>query len=525
MTIRRNRLEQWLKSYAQYPARLVVAPAGSGKTSLLLKYCANSERETYYCALSENCDPGQLRELIAKTLGIERAPRSYAAMVDAVNGSPAHCREIVVDDVDNGNAEARAELVQLIEDVGDNITLIYAGRAREFIDARRLIARGVAALCDARRIAFDVEEGALLCEACGVDASDLQVRRMIADTDGWAMAVCGTIRTAAAEHLTLDRAFASWRSQSQSFLNDFLRAELQRIPEEFRQSFWRLYNAQDVPAPAQLRELESRGMFILDEGSDHLRLYRALSPNTAPAAHAETGSAASHTSPLMVQMFRGFFAKVDGREIQWVRKRDQQIVKYLLLKPNGMASREELVSVFWADTDRHLAVQSVRTACSTIRKAFASVVGPANVDRYFRTLPELQLDLSNIVCDVRRFRVHINDGDAEYERGNAQNAAMHYRAAEKLYAGRLLDFDGPEPWIVTHAAELEERYLEALERLSALAMQEGQRTAALEYMRRARAIAPDRPGIVHIGSRLQAAGRASAAGVTTGVAAALHSVS
>lgn len=523
MTIRRNRLEQWLKSYAQYPARLVVAPAGSGKTSLLLKYCANSDRETYYCALTENCNPAELREMIAKTLGVERAPRSYAAMVDAVNGSPAHCREIVIDDMDNGTAETRAELVQLIEDVGDNITLIYAGRAREFIDARRLIARGVAALCDARRMAFDVEEGALLCEACGIEASDLQVRRMIADTDGWAMAVCGTIRTAAAEHLTLDRAYVSWRSQSQSFLNDFLRAELLRIPDEYRKEFWRLYNAADVPAPAQLRELESRGMFIVDEGSDHLRLYRALSPNGA--SHSEAAaSPARHVPPLMVQMFRGFFAKVDGREIQWVRKRDQQIVKYLLLKPNGMASREELVSVFWADTDRHLAVQSVRTACSTIRKAFASVVGPANVDRYFRTLPELQLDLSNIVCDVRRFRVHVTDGDAEHERGNAQDAAMHYRAAEKLYAGRLLDFDGPEPWIVTQAAELEERYLEALERLSALAMQEGHRTAAMEYVRRARAIAPDRPGIVRMGARLQAAARTGTTGAVPAVPV-LHSVS
>jgi DNA-binding SARP family transcriptional activator len=204
----------------------------------------------------------------------------------------------------------------------------------------------------------------------------------------------------------------------------------------------------------------------------------------------------------MISMFRSFEARIEGRDIPWVRRRDQQIIKYLLLKQNGTATRAELASVFWADTDRHLATQSVRTACSTIRKAFATVVGPANVDLYFRTAPDIQIDLTNVVCDVRRFCAHMNDGDADFERGNAQDAAMHYRAAEKLYAGRLLDFEGPEPWIAPHAVQLHDRFIQALERLGTLAIEHEEIATATQYANRAHAVAPDHPAVGRLYEKL-----------------------
>jgi DNA-binding SARP family transcriptional activator len=207
----------------------------------------------------------------------------------------------------------------------------------------------------------------------------------------------------------------------------------------------------------------------------------------------------------MVRLFRSFEARIDGREIPWVRRRDQQIVKYLLLKPNGTATRSELASVFWADTDRHCATQSVRTACSTIRKAFAAIVGPASVDLYFRTAPDIQIDLRNVVCDVRRFIAHVGDGDAEFERANIQDAAMHYRAAEKLYAGNLLEFDAPEPWILAHAASLSDKFMQVLERLGIMAAEHEELTTATQYMRRAQAIAPEHPAFMRLLSRLDRA--------------------
>ncbi len=485
LTIHRPRLERWLQAYAAYPVRLIIAPAGSGKTSLLLKYCAESERDTLYYTLPTGCDAAHVRELLSAALDV----------------SPAVCREIVIDELDNGSPEAIAELLKLVEDAPENITLIYVGRSREAIDARRLIARGVAVLCDARRLAFDVEEAGTLAEANGVVASDLDLRRLVEDTDGWAMAVSSSIRTACAEDETLGRGYDLWRSQSQAFLRDFAAAEVQRAPLDSQNAFWELFNGDSTPDILRLRELESRGLFIMDDGRDTLRLYRPLRPVAAKAAPA--AAAARFTPPMMVRMFRSFEARIDGREIPWVRRRDQQIVKYLLLKPNGTASRSELASVFWPDTDRHLATQSVRTACSTIRKAFASVVGPANVDLYFRTAPDIQVDFGNIVCDVRRFCAHMNDGDADFERANVHDAAMHYRAAEKLYAGRLLDFEGPEPWIIPQAGGLEDRFVQALERLGTLALENEEISVAEQYARRAHTISPDHPAVTRLCSALE----------------------
>jgi DNA-binding SARP family transcriptional activator len=485
LTIRRPRLERWLQAYAQYPVRLIIAPSGCGKSSLLLKYCAESERDTAYYTLPENCDVQYVRGLLS----------------DATNVSPAQCREIVIDELDNGSPEAIAELMSFVEEAPENITLIYVARSRERVDARRLIARGVAVLCEARRMAFDVDEAGTLAEACGVSATDLDLRRLIEDTDGWAMAVSSAIRTASAENETLDRAYQAWRAQSQGFLRDFVAAELQRVPLDCRQPFWDLYNGESTPDPSCMRRLEAYGMFLVDDGRDSLRLYRPLRP--IGARILPSSAPVPFTPPMMVSMFRSFEARIESREIPWVRRRDQQIVKYLLLKPNGTATRAELASVFWSDTDRHLATQSVRTACSTIRKAFASVVGPAHVDLYFRTAPDIQVDLSNVVCDVRRFSAHMNDGDADFERGNVHDAAMHYRAAEKLYAGRLLEFDGPETWIVAQGDQLHDRFVQALERLGTLAVENEELTTATHYANRAHAIAPDHPGVQRLYASLE----------------------
>lgn len=484
LTIRRPRLERWLEAYSQYPVRLIIAPPGCGKTSLLLKYCDGSDRNTSYHRIPDGADAQYIRRTIGKML----------------NGSPAQCCEHIVDEIDNATPEGLAELAQIVETAPQNVTLVYVARSRDCIDVRRLVARGVAALCDARRLAFDTDEAATLAEACGVSAGNLDVRRLIEDTDGWALAVSSAIRTAAAENTTIDEAYRSWRSHSQTLLREFVMAEVQRIPEDLQQAFWSLYQGTGRVAAAQLRDLEARGLFVVDEGQDTLRLYRPLAPFGSRRAAAEI---APTTAPLMVRMFRSFEARIDGRDIPWVRRRDQQIVKYLLLKPNGTASRSELAAVFWADTDRHCATQSVRTACSTIRKAFAAVVGPANVDLYFRTAPDIQIDVKNLVCDVRRFLAHVGDGDADFERGNVDDAAMHYRAAEKLYAGNLLEFDAPEPWIVSYGAGLTDRFMQVLERLGTLAVEHEELTTATQYMRRAQILAPDHPAFTRLLSRLE----------------------
>jgi DNA-binding SARP family transcriptional activator len=184
-------------------------------------------------------------------------------------------------------------------------------------------------------------------------------------------------------------------------------------------------------------------------------------------------------------MFGRFEAAIDGRRIEWIRRREAQLFKYLLLKPNGGATRAELRSVFWPEGDYHLATQSLRTASSNIRKALAAIVGYANVDRYFSSRGDIAVNLERAVVDVRRFAAHVTDGDAEYERGNDSEALAHYRAAESLYGGDLLSGEYPEAWYAPRTEMYKVMYGRVLERLGKNHEEAGRYRHAREYAARA----------------------------------------
>lgn len=507
-TIRRPRLERWLHAYAHTPVRLIVAPTGFGKTSLLLTYATESESDVAYCALPPACDVQTLRTEIVHALSGGKAPRTYEGFLAILNGSPAHTREIIVDDADNGSVEAVNELLRLVDDVAENVTLIYAGRSRERMGARRITARGIAVACESRMLAFDAEETAMYAEVRGAATTDLEVRRLVEETDGWAIPLCGAVRVAAAEGTTLLAGYETWREQSSAFLHELISVELERVSDEDRALFLDMLNGLAQPQPERLYELASRGLFVYDNGAGEVRLHRTLRRQTRSQAVAPV--AERFVAPLKVRMFRSFDATIEGRAIPWVRRRDQQIVKYLLLKQNGRATRAEIAAVFWNGTDRHLATQSVRTACSTIRKAIAAVVGHTDVERYFRTSPDLQIDLGNVVCDARRFLAHLGDADAAYSASDMEAAAMHYRAAEKLYEGRLLEFEASEEWFVAQARLLHERYVILLERLAEIALERQEQQPAQQYALRARSAAPDSPSITGLLARIELAARRGA---------------
>ncbi len=502
LVIRRSRLDQWACAYKQFPVRLIVGPAGCGKTTFLRRYAVDGEATRYYCALPDCCDAATLYGIIARTLRSTSIPHSYSGLLDLITAMSSQCIELIVDDADNGDAQAIGDLRRLVDDAGDTVTFIYGFRSREALPAKEWISRGIGTLCNARSLAFDAQEAALFAEACGVAATDLEIRRLIEDTDGWALAVSAAVRTAAAEKEALSRAYERWRSHSASFLYDLVGAELERASAEDAEIFWGLFTGKTSASAQRMRQLESRGLLIVDRGGDEVQLYRPLQPAIVkPCAPSDT----SFAPAIQARMFRSFEFTIGGRQIPWVRRRDQQIIKYLLLKPDGAASRLELAQVFWPETDRHLATQSVRTACSTIRKAFASVVGYADVDKYFRTSRDVQIDLANVVCDVRRFRTHLVDGDACVEQGEPAGAMMHYRAAEKLYAGRLLDFEAPEPWFVSHAHVLQDRYVMLLESLAEFSLDVGDFDSAQQYVNRAQVLAPDQPSVARLISALHGA--------------------
>lgn len=479
--VRRARLERWLAVHAHVPVRLVIAPAGSGKTTLLLKYASGVYGSVKYCSLPRDCPPSALRERLAAMLDLPNAAGSYEALVDGMLRNDAQAVELIVDDIDRASPEALVELCRIVQGSPEHVTFVFAGCSRESIDVKRWVAEGLAVLCDARRLAFDYDDITMLADICGVPYTETDVRRLLDDTDGWAVATSNAVRAAAADSRTLRDAYRLWRSENGNVFDEFVHAELERASAEDRTLVQELLAGATCSDVARLRQLESRGLFIFDVG-EIPRLYRALR-SARQRRHA--GAEVAPPAPQMhVRMFRTFEATIDGHPIPWLRRREQQIVKYLLLKPNGSATRTELASIFWPEADRHQATQSLRTACSNIRKAFASVVGYGSVDRYFHTHPEMHVDLSNVVCDVRRFLAHAIDGDSAYQRGDNATAASHYRAADDLYTGRLLEFEPQEPWYASHAQAIAERHVLALERLSEDAARRDDANGARSYAQR-----------------------------------------
>jgi DNA-binding SARP family transcriptional activator len=232
-----------------------------------------------------------------------------------------------------------------------------------------------------------------------------------------------------------------------------------------------------------------RGLFVRHaEGTYHpYRVAQQFEVEAIPAASAVAPDAAAL---LVVRMFGRFEATIGGRRIEWIRRREAQIFKYLLLKPDGSAARGELRDVFWPDANQHLATQSIRTACSNIRKAIAAVAGYGNVDRYFQSSGHVAVVLENAVIDARRFTAHMADGDAELENGRVPEALAHFRAAESLYSGELLLGEYPEPWYAPRAAMYTSLFVGLLERLADLYAEHGSARRAKEYAERAAELRP-----------------------------------
>jgi DNA-binding SARP family transcriptional activator len=489
-------LERWLNTHAGLPVRLIIAPAGTGKTTLALQYVSATSALGAYCALPEHATPADFIASVASALNLAKTPPTYVELLVAMRRAATKPLELVIDDVDHADDEARALALKLVENLPENISLIYCSRTRDSVDAKRWVARGLAAMCDARRLAFDASEVALFADACGVTYSNAEISRLLDESDGWAIVTTGAVRAAEENERSLCEAYDRWRAAYGEVFLDFVIADAERATPEDHALVQTLIYGKGIADEKALPRLESRGLFVINDGGV-LRPFKALhQARSVPVHDVET------SIPLVARMLGRFSVSISGREVEWIRRRDQQIVKYLLVRQGASATRAEIAALFWPGVEKQLASQSVRTACSNIRKALASVVGYSRVDRYFRASHTILIDLSTVVTDAGRFTAHAMAGDSTYAAGDMLEATQHYEAAEKIYAGRLYDEDAVEPWFAQSARALEERLGLVLERLAEAAYAKGDIKHAAEYAYRAKLIHPDQPGVLRLLSRI-----------------------
>jgi hypothetical protein len=433
-TIRRERISAWLADHADVPLRLVAAPSGSGKTTALVSYAAAARFRAGYVSLDAGTTPSALRAGIARSFGFA-VPDDDEALLAAFEGA-GRC-EVLVDEADRAPEAVRAALRRFVYEAPDNVTFVYATRARDVVDVTRLVALGLGAVLDGDRLAFTTEEATRLAEGARVGGDEREIGRLVHDTEGWAFALCSAIRECASANRSLDGAFDRWRRANVRFMSRFIDEALADEEPILSTAARKLFDGELVD-DALLDRLEQRGLFVRwSDGS--YRPYRAIARVTRASAPAPARALA----PFSVRLFGKPDVRIEGQRVAWFRRRDAQLFAFLALHPQGRVRRETLLRAFWPDADRQLAAQSLRSACSTMRRSLAAVVGYADLAHYVAFGDEIALNLDLFTIDARRVRAHLRDAETAWATGEADAAMEHDRAALRLAREELLDGDIP----------------------------------------------------------------------------------
>jgi Bacterial transcriptional activator domain len=458
--VRRQALDDWLARFKNVPVRFLIAPPGFGKTVAILDYLRHSATNGFYCSLPPASSPATIWNAIARALEVKQEFQSHEELCRALAARAP--LELALDCEDVPDADAIAVMLRLIGDLPEQVSLIIACRSREAFQVGRLVSEGAAVLCDAERLAFTSAEIRQVAESCGVPFAHASVPRMLHATDGWPRVVSAALRKAAEDGCSFDQAIKNYRLHRGHLFNEFVIGALARASERDANLVRKLMGGSHLCDSLQLQALEAQGLFVIHTG-DGFRALRSLSSN---GVHDLNGGPSQRASPMEVQVLGWFLAGIDRQSIKWIRRRDRQIFEYIALQPNGRASRDEIAQVFWPAGEKRLVAQSLRTACTNIRKAIANIVGFDQVGAYFRVGADLSLDLNNVVVDLNSYVAHANDGDEQYARGELQSADAQYRVAASIYHGDLLIADSHEPWVVTFHAALQQRHITVLKRIA-----------------------------------------------------------
>lgn len=458
-TIRRPRLEEWLGRFKSVPVRFLTAPPGFGKTTALVSYLRHSTAKGLYCSIGSGATEYGVWAAIGRAMEVKGAFSSHNEMIRAL--AKAAPLELALDCENTPAATGISAIARLIDEAPEGVSLLIASRSRAAFRAAALVERGLASMCDAERLAFDAREVAHLAQTCGVTFAHGEIPRLLEVTDGWPLVVSCALRKAAEDGCDFASVFENWRKRQGHLFNEFITMALEDVPDSQAALVRKLMTGFQCEDQQALQTLEKEGLFVIHGAAE----YRPLRPLSRVDAHHFSTAHANPGSPLRVQLLGWFHAEIDGRPIKWIRRRDQQIFKYLALKSDGRATRSELADVFWQDGEKQLVSQCLRTACSNIRKAIARVVGFDAVDAYFKANGEVSLNLNNVIVDVNAFGAFVNDGDEEYERGEARVAYAHYRRADEIYRGDLLIGDANEPWVTAQATILHQRHRAVRERI------------------------------------------------------------
>jgi LuxR family maltose regulon positive regulatory protein len=184
-TVRRERLLRRLGQSTHVPVTLVVAPAGYGKTTLLVHWLQADPRPLVWLTIDRaDDDPERLIASLALALG-EPADLTLAALTYAVERREEPL-VVALDDVHHlRTAEALAVVDAIADAVPAGSQVVLAGRCEPALPIGRLRAQGRLNELRARDLVMTRREAAKMLSLAGLELPPEDVQVLLERTEGW----------------------------------------------------------------------------------------------------------------------------------------------------------------------------------------------------------------------------------------------------------------------------------------------------------------------------------------------------
>jgi hypothetical protein len=440
--VRRRAVEGWLAAHRTARVRLVLAPAGAGKTTALVLWARAQQDPVRWLDLPPGCSADAFERLFSAATG--SPPATFAAS--------KHEHVVVVDQVDDISPEARELLRCAVADGPESTRFVVLARAANV----RAVVGPDACIADPALFRFDAAELHALCESDRVAFAPAEIELALQMTNGWVTALAETVRATPPGPMPLGDAVKEWRNGGGNAVRSIVDRELELAGPQDAALLAGVLAQPQLATHEQLVALSRSGLFVdVVDGRPVLNPVVAASGRDGARGRLRAGDERD-TERASLTLFGSFRMTLQGVEVKFARRRDRQIVQYLALAPGGRATRSELYETFWPRADRDARSQSLRTACSMIRSSIARCVDRENVDRYFRVEGgSVLLDFDRLTCDLFAFEADVARAtDAELA-GDSPRARSAWAAASAQYTAPLLEDEPAAAWIARRAEQVD----------------------------------------------------------------------
>ncbi len=443
---------------------VICGPAGFGKSTLAAQGVRASGGAWRYLRLSAGDEATAVFSQLICASGACAAPSLQNAL-DAVER--AGLSNIVIDDADAAGASGREAIQAFCASLDHAVGVTLCARSIEAVIEPRWLCDATAEAIPWDALAFDGAEIRALCGLMDVRCNATDVDDFMRQTQGWPMVVSGALHAALRRHAPLSQALEIWESDCAKAFTDFVGVEARK--SRHGAQFIAALSENRSPTSEDLDVWEREAFFVVRAGTTR----ELLAPvRRAFAAAGKASQSSSAPAPMVAQLFGELRVSINGIPVNWIRRKDAQVFKYLLLKESGLAKRREIMETFWRGRDPHIAAQNLRTTCSNIRRALRAVVGEECTEAYFRSDDDLCVALQNVITDVAEFQGHVNAARAGYAQRANRYASFHLERARELYRGELL-VGMPQCGHEELAAELRRTFGELLHLLRTMPLERG----------------------------------------------------